>query len=95
MTPFAAITLDPGGVIAWVVVGLIAGFLAGRVMNWGGYGLFGDLAVGLVGALLGGFLFGTLVTGTPGLIGSIVVAFLGACVFIWVLRLVAPGPVRI
>jgi uncharacterized membrane protein YeaQ/YmgE (transglycosylase-associated protein family) len=95
MTPFAAITLDPGSVIAWVAVGLIAGFLAGRVMSGGGYGVVGDLAVGLAGALIGGFLFGQFVTGTPGLIGSIVVAFVGACVLIWLLRLVAPGPVRI
>ncbi|MEO2088932.1 MAG: GlsB/YeaQ/YmgE family stress response membrane protein [Gemmataceae bacterium] len=95
MTTFAAITLDPGGVIAWLAVGLIAGFLAGRVMSGGGYGVIGDLVVGLVGALLGGFLFGQFVTGTPGLIGSIVVAFLGACALIWLLRLVAPNRARV
>ena len=92
MELFAQINLEPGGVIAWVVVGLIAGYLAGRVMRGGGYGLVGDLVVGLVGALVGGFLFGYFVTGDYGLLGSIVVAFLGACVLIWVVRQVAPGP---
>jgi uncharacterized membrane protein YeaQ/YmgE (transglycosylase-associated protein family) len=90
MPVFAQITLDPGGVIAWVVVGLVAGFLAGRVMRGGGYGLVGDLIVGLIGALIGGFLFGSAVTGDYGLVGSVVVAFLGACLLIWVVREVAP-----
>ncbi len=91
MAVFAEINLDPGGVLAWVVVGLIAGFLAGRVMSGGGYGLVGDIVVGLVGALVGGFLFGQLVTGTYAFVGSILVAFLGACLLIWLLRAVAPG----
>src|SRR6478735_7176971 len=92
MATFAQIYLEPGGVIAWFVVGLLAGFLAGRVMRGGGYGLVGDLVVGLVGALVGGFVFGQVVTGDYGLVGSIVVAFLGACMLIWVVRQVAPGP---
>jgi uncharacterized membrane protein YeaQ/YmgE (transglycosylase-associated protein family) len=91
MSLFAQIDLEPGGVIAWIVVGLIAGFLAGRVMKGSGYGPIGDLVVGLVGALVGGFLFGLFVTGTSGLVGSILVAFLGACVLIWVVRRFAPS----
>jgi uncharacterized membrane protein YeaQ/YmgE (transglycosylase-associated protein family) len=91
MAAFAQISLDPGGVVAWVVVGLIAGFLASRFMRGGGYGLVGDIVVGLVGALVGGFLFGMVVTGEYGFVGSIVVAFLGACLLIWVVRQVAPG----
>ena len=83
---FAAIVLSPGGVIAWVVVGLVAGWLAGRVMKGTGYGLVGDIVVGLVGALVGGFLGGYFVQGTEGFWGSIVVAFLGACLFLFVLR---------
>ena len=92
MPVFAEVTLDPGGLFAWVVVGLIAGFLAGRVMRGSGYGLLGDLVIGLVGALVGGFLSGMFITGDYGLVGSILVAFLGACVLIWVVRQVAPGP---
>ena len=91
MAMFAQIVLDPGGIVAWVVVGLIAGFLASRVMGGGGYGLVGDIVVGLVGALIGGFLCGQFVTGTYAFVGSIVVAFLGACVLIWVVRQIAPA----
>jgi uncharacterized membrane protein YeaQ/YmgE (transglycosylase-associated protein family) len=88
---FAEIDLAPGGVIAWVIVGLIAGALAGYAMKGSGYGIIGDLVVGLVGALVGGFVFGLLVEGTMGFVGSIVVAFLGACGLIMVMRAVAPG----
>ena len=89
MAMFAQIHLEPGGLIAWLVVGLVAGFLAGRVMTGGGYGLIGDLVVGLIGAVIGGLLSGMFFTGTYGFAGSILVAFLGACLMIWVLRQVA------
>jgi uncharacterized membrane protein YeaQ/YmgE (transglycosylase-associated protein family) len=80
-------TLDPGGLLAWLVVGLVAGFLAGQVMKGGGYGLVGDLVMGVVGAFVGGFLANFLgLTGSMGLIGSIVVAFVGACIFIAIVR---------
>ena len=52
--------LDPGGIIAWIVVGLIPGFLAGQVMRGGGFGIVGDVIVGLVGAFIGGLLFSLL-----------------------------------
>ena len=55
-------TLEPGGIIAWLVVGLVAGWLAGLVMKGGGYGLIGDIVVGIVGAFVGGFVF-SLITG--------------------------------
>jgi uncharacterized membrane protein YeaQ/YmgE (transglycosylase-associated protein family) len=72
------------------VVGLIAGWLANRFLKGGGFGLIGDLVVGLIGALLGGFLVGFLLQGSSsvGLFGSIVIAFIGAVVLIYVLRLV-------
>jgi uncharacterized membrane protein YeaQ/YmgE (transglycosylase-associated protein family) len=89
MAMLAQIDLEPGGVIAWLVVGLIAGVLAGWVMERGGYGLLGDLAVGLVGAFLGGLLSGMFITGTYGFVGSILVAFLGACLLILGLRQIA------
>ena len=92
MAILAQLSLEPGGLIGWVVVGLIAGFLAGRIMRGVGYGLIGDLVVGLVGALIGGFMFSYFVTGNYGLFGSIAIAFVGACVLIWVVRQVAPGP---
>jgi uncharacterized membrane protein YeaQ/YmgE (transglycosylase-associated protein family) len=82
--------LNPGGIVAWIVVGLIAGWLADRFVKGGGYGLKGDLVVGLLGALIGGFLVGFSLQGSAGvgLLGSIVAAFIGAVVLIYILRLV-------
>jgi uncharacterized membrane protein YeaQ/YmgE (transglycosylase-associated protein family) len=80
-------TLEPGGIIAWLVVGLIAGWLAGVVMKGGGFGLIGDIVVGLIGAFIGGLAF-SLITGggTAGFWGSIVVAFIGAVILIAIVR---------
>jgi uncharacterized membrane protein YeaQ/YmgE (transglycosylase-associated protein family) len=79
--------LDPGGLIAWLVVGLIAGWLAGQFMRGGGYGLVGDIVLGIVGAFVGGFLFSFFVPGASvGLIGSIIVAFIGAVILIALAR---------
>jgi uncharacterized membrane protein YeaQ/YmgE (transglycosylase-associated protein family) len=79
--------LEPGGLIAWLVVGLVAGWLAGRVMKGSGYGLIGDIVIGIIGAFVGGLLFTLLLPGSSaGLLGSIVVAFIGAVVLIVVVR---------
>lgn len=78
--------LNPGGIIAWIIVGIIAGWLTGLVMKGGGYGIIGDLIVGLIGALIGGFLVGLLMPGSVGFIGSIIVAFIGAVVLVIILR---------
>jgi uncharacterized membrane protein YeaQ/YmgE (transglycosylase-associated protein family) len=95
MSTFAEITFNPGGLIAWLVVGLIAGWLAGRVMKGSGYGIILDIVLGLVGAVIGGFLFGQIVTGDAGFWGSIVVAFIGACILVAVARFMAPGRARL
>jgi|SRR5690348_11429545 uncharacterized membrane protein YeaQ/YmgE (transglycosylase-associated protein family) len=76
-------------ILIWLLVGLVAGFLASVVMRGGGYGIVGDIVVGLVGALLGGFLAGLLGLGSSGLIGSIIIAFIGACILIAILRAVS------
>jgi uncharacterized membrane protein YeaQ/YmgE (transglycosylase-associated protein family) len=92
-TPFQAgkengMALEPGGLIAWLVVGLVAGWLAGQFMKGGGYGLIGDIIVGIIGAFIGGFIFSLLLPGSSaGLIGSIVVAFIGAVILIAILRM--------
>jgi uncharacterized membrane protein YeaQ/YmgE (transglycosylase-associated protein family) len=79
--------LDPGGLIAWLVVGLIAGWLAGKFMKGGGYGEVGDIVLGIIGAFVGGFIFSILLPGSSaGLIGSIVVAFIGAVILIALAR---------
>jgi len=84
-----AFKLDPLSIVLWLVIGLVAGFLASRVMRGGGYGVVGDIVVGLIGALIGGFLAGLLGLGQFGLIGSIIVAFIGACILIAILRAVS------
>ena len=70
------------GILAWIVVGLIAGWLASQVMRGGGYGLIGDIIVGIVGALIGGFLAANLLNMPNAVNGinvtSILVAFVGA-----------------
>ena len=76
--------------LVWfILVGLIAGWLAGMIVQGGGSGLVGDIVVGILGALLGGFLFGSLGGAVGGgLLGSIVVATLGAIILIAILRLI-------
>src|SRR5438270_4915553 len=82
--------LNPGGILAWIIVGLIAGFLASVVMRGGGYGIVGDIVVGLIGAFIGGWLFSLLgVSSGGGLLGSIIVAFIGACILIFLLRAIS------
>ncbi|MBX3596322.1 MAG: GlsB/YeaQ/YmgE family stress response membrane protein [Rhizobiaceae bacterium] len=73
------------GVIAWILLGLIAGFIGSRLMGTGGQGLVMDIVLGIVGAIVGGFLFslflGVGVTGFN--LWSLVVAVIGAMVVIW------------
>lgn len=91
----AAVTLSLPNVLWWLLVGLIAGFLASRVMRGGGYGLIGDIVVGLIGAFIGGWLAGFLGFGNSyGLIGSIVIAFIGACILIAILHAASGGGAR-
>ncbi len=81
--------------IFWIIVGLVAGFLASVVMRGGGYGVVGDIIVGIIGALIGGFIMNALGFSTGGnIIYSIIVAFIGACILIAILRLVSRGTAR-
>jgi uncharacterized membrane protein YeaQ/YmgE (transglycosylase-associated protein family) len=76
------------GFLAWIVVGLIAGWLAGQVMKGGGYGVLVDIVLGLLGGVLGGWIFSMLgIWPGGGLIGSIIVAFVGAVILVWITRL--------
>ncbi|MGE5141953.1 MAG: GlsB/YeaQ/YmgE family stress response membrane protein [Acidobacteriota bacterium] len=74
--------------IYFLLIGLVAGWLAGKVMKGSGYGLIGDLVIGVVGAFLGGWLFGLLHIAAGGLIGLLVTAFVGAVVLVWLLRMI-------
>jgi uncharacterized membrane protein YeaQ/YmgE (transglycosylase-associated protein family) len=73
--------------LVWfLLIGLIAGWLAGQVMKGGGYGVVGDMIIGVIGALLGGWVFSLLGISAGGLIGAIITAFVGAVIFIVILR---------
>jgi uncharacterized membrane protein YeaQ/YmgE (transglycosylase-associated protein family) len=79
--------------LTWVIVGLVAGVLASLVMGGTGFGIIGDIIIGIVGAFIGGWLFRTLGVKSPmgGLAGVIFVAFIGAVVLIFILRLIRGG----
>jgi uncharacterized membrane protein YeaQ/YmgE (transglycosylase-associated protein family) len=83
------------GILSWIVVGLIAGWLAGQVMRGGGYGLIGDIIVGVVGGLLGGWIASSLLHIGAGVNGinleSILVAFVGAVILLVLLRVLRGG----
>ena len=82
-------------ILTWIIVGLVAGVLAALLV--GGVGLVGDIIVGIVGAFVGGWLFSLLHVGTPfgGLAGTIFVAFIGAVVLLFLLRLLTSGRRRL
>ena len=81
-----------GNQLIWfLVIGLIAGWLAGKIMKGSGFGVIGDLVVGVLGAFIGGWLFSLLGITTWGILGSILVALIGALVLLWLVRLLRPG----
>jgi len=76
------------GILAWIVIGTIAGWLAGKVIKGGGYGFVGDIVVGIVGAIIGGLLTGALgISIGSGLIASIIIAAIGAVILVYALRM--------
>jgi uncharacterized membrane protein YeaQ/YmgE (transglycosylase-associated protein family) len=90
MTLFAELYLAPGGIVSWLFVGLIAGFFAGRAMEGSGFGMLGNILLGVVGAFVGGLLFGSFTEGVTQFWGSVAVSFIGACLLIGLVHLVAP-----
>lgn len=86
------------GILSWIIIGLIAGWLAGIIMRGTGYGVVGDIVLGIIGALIGGFLAGALF-GIPNPVsgfnlGSLVVALLGAVFVVAIVRAL-PGRSRV
>lgn len=83
------------GLLSWIVVGLIAGWLAGLMMRGSGFGLVGNIIVGIIGGLLGGWIASSVLHIGPGMsgfnLGSILIAFLGAVVLLLILRLLGLG----
>ena len=78
--------------LSWLFVGLLAGFFASVIVRGRGYGCFLDIVIGLVGALIGGFLASLLgITGTFHFWGSLLIAFLGACILVAILKVFSGG----
>lgn len=85
------------GIIAWIIIGALAGYITGKLMKGSGFGFFMDMVVGLVGAVIGGFLATQLGFGgvsQHGLIVSIIIAVIGAVILTFAVRLVTGGRVR-
>ena len=79
------------GIIAWIIIGIVAGFLTGKIMKGSGFGVLADMVIGLIGALIGGFISSQLGlggVGEHGLIMSIVIAVVGAVILTFLLRLI-------
>ena len=83
-------------ILTWLIVGLVAGVLASLVMGGTGYGIIGDIIIGIIGAFVGGWIFSKLGVSTPfgGLPGTIFIAFVGAVVLLFVLRLIRSAGTR-
>ena len=72
-----------------IIIGILAGWLAGKLMRGAGFGLIGDLVLGLVGGVVGGWIFGALnVPGPNGTIGMLAVATIGAVVLVWLAHMI-------
>ena len=85
-----AAALNPGGLVAWIIIGLVAGWLAGVIMPGKGFGLVGDLIIGLVGAFVGGLIVNLVAPdATFGFWSSLLVALIGACILVAILHAIA------
>ncbi len=80
--------MNPQSLIAFLVIGVVAGWLAGKIMMGSGFGLLGDLVLGVVGAFLGGWVFGILGIAAYGVLGRLVMALVGAVLLLYLIRLV-------
>jgi uncharacterized membrane protein YeaQ/YmgE (transglycosylase-associated protein family) len=85
------ICMGSQSLILFLVVGIVAGWLAGRIMRGGGFGLIGDLIVGVIGAFIGGWLFGVLGISVGGILGLLLAAVVGAMALLFVARLIKQG----
>ena len=77
--------------LIFILVGIVAGFLAGKIMRGAGFGLFGDMVVGVLGAFLGGWVFGKLGIVTWGIPGLLITALVGAMILLFLIRLIKRG----
>lgn len=75
------------GFFWFIIIGILAGFVAGKLMRGGGFGILVNLVVGIIGAVLGGWVFGLLGITTTGIIGSLITATVGAIILLWLISL--------
>ncbi len=75
------------GFLWFIIIGIVAGFVAGKLMRGGGVGLLVNLVVGIIGAVLGGWVFSFLGISTSGIIWSLVTATVGAIILLWIISL--------
>lgn len=75
------------GWLWWIIIGAVAGWLAGKLMRGGGFGFIVNLLVGIAGAVIGGWVFGLLGISAGGVIGSLVTALVGAILLLWIISL--------
>ena len=81
--------MEPTSLIAFLFIGAVAGWLAGLLMRGGGFGLLGNIVVGIIGAFVGGFLFGLVgLSAGSGLVGSLITAVVGAAVLLFIVGLI-------
>ena len=73
--------------IVAIIIGVLAGFLAGKIMNGSGYGILMDLLLGFVGGIVGRFVFSMIGIGATGIIGAILISTAGAMMLIWIVRM--------
>ena len=81
-------------IIIWIISGIIAGWLAGMLIRAAGYGLLGDLIIGLLGGVIGGFPVGLIGIQPPSWVAQILVAVVGGVILVWILHMIHPGVVN-
>ena len=79
--------MDVTGLVIFLAIGAVAGWLAGTLMKGGGFGLPGNIVIGIIGAVVGGFVFGLLGVTAGGLLGAIITSTAGAVILLFVVRL--------
>lgn len=80
--------MDITGLVIFLAIGAVAGWLAGTLVKGGGFGLLGNIVIGIIGAVVGGYVFGLLGISAGGLIGSVVTATAGAALLLFIVRLI-------
>ena len=75
------------GWLWWIIIGAVAGWLAGTLMRGGGFGFIVNVLVGIAGAIIGGWVFGLLGIAAGGIMGSLITALIGAVILLWIISL--------